>query len=176
MARTWIVQGDATSSGGTVVGGSPFTDIDGFPVARIGDQATCPTHKGAFPIADGDPTTIIDGQPVALHGSTLACGCKVLAVRQSHVFLDAGAIAATFSIPAAATPLAAGVSAAPMAFDEAFILKSELTGKPLANRRYRIFHEDGRCEEGTTDPQGTTRLAISECCERLRIELEEEGP
>lgn len=67
MSRIWIVQGDTTSSGGKVIGGSPFTDIDGFPVARIGDQATYPTHKGVFPIIDGDPTTIIDGQPVALH-------------------------------------------------------------------------------------------------------------
>lgn len=87
MTRMWIVLGDTTSSGGTVISGSPFTDIDGKPVARINDMATCPTHKGTFPIADGDSTTIIDGQPVALHGSALACGCKVLAVKQMRVFV-----------------------------------------------------------------------------------------
>lgn len=85
MSRMWIVVGDATSSGGQVVTGSPFTDIDGKPVARVTDTATCPSHNGTFPIVDGDPTTVVDGQPVALHGSTLACGCKVMAVKQMRV-------------------------------------------------------------------------------------------
>lgn len=90
MARNWIVQGDPTSSGGTVITGSPFTDIDGTPVARVTDQATCPRHKGAYPIVDGDNTLVVDGQPVALHGSSLACGCKVLSAQQVRVFVDAG--------------------------------------------------------------------------------------
>lgn len=85
MARMWIMLGDMTSGGGQVITGSPFTDIDGKPVARVIDQATCPTHKGSFPIVDGDTTTVIDGQPVAVHGSTLACGCKVLATKQMRV-------------------------------------------------------------------------------------------
>ena len=87
MARLFIVVGDSLSGGGTVVSGSPFTDIDGKPVSRVTDQATCPTHKGSFPIIDGDATTTIDGQPVAVHGSALACGCKVLAARQMRVSL-----------------------------------------------------------------------------------------
>src|SRR5690606_27559329 len=90
MARNWIVIGDPTSSGGSVVSGSPFTDIDGIPVARVTDQATCPRHKGAYPIVDGDNTLIVDGQPVALHGSSLSCGCKVLSAQQVRVFVDAG--------------------------------------------------------------------------------------
>ncbi|WP_228062636.1 MULTISPECIES: PAAR domain-containing protein [Lysobacteraceae] len=87
MAKMWIVIGDPTSGGGKVITGSPFTDIDGKPVSRVTDQATCPTHKGSFPIIDGDATTTIDGQPVAVHGSALACGCKVLAARQMRVSL-----------------------------------------------------------------------------------------
>ncbi len=87
MAKMWIVIGDPTSGGGKVITGSPFTDIDGKPVARVTDQATCPTHKGSFPIVDGDATTIIDGQPVAVHGSGLACGCTVLAAKQMRVSL-----------------------------------------------------------------------------------------
>jgi uncharacterized Zn-binding protein involved in type VI secretion len=78
MARNWIVRGDPTTSGGEVVTASPFTDIDGLAVARITDQATCPSRKGVFPIVDGDATLVVDGQPVALHGSSLARGCKVL--------------------------------------------------------------------------------------------------
>lgn len=86
MTRMWIVVDDITSSGGRVISGSPCTDIDGKPVSRVNDQATCPAHKGVFPIVDGDATIIIDGQPVALHGSSLACGCTVLAVQQVKVF------------------------------------------------------------------------------------------
>lgn len=87
MTGNWIVVGDATSSGGQVVTGSPFTDVDGSAVARVNDTATCPSHNGTFPIVDGDPTTIIDGQPVALHGSKLACGCTLISVRQLRVFV-----------------------------------------------------------------------------------------
>ena len=83
MARMWIVVGDATESGGRVITGSPYTDIDGKPVARVTDKATCFLHKGAFAIVDGDSTIVIDGQPVALHGSSLACGCKVLAAQRA---------------------------------------------------------------------------------------------
>lgn len=88
MTRMWIVVGDPTSSGGKVVTGSPFTDIDGKPVARVTDTASCPKHQGTFPIVDGDPTCIVDGQPVALHDSKLSCGCSVLGVEQMRVFAD----------------------------------------------------------------------------------------
>src|SRR5690625_2984882 len=114
MVKAWIVLGDPTSSGGSVVTGSPFTDVDGIPVARIGDQATCPRHKGAFPIVDGDSTLIVDGQPVALHGSSLACGCKVLSAMQTRVFVSRGAGAGTgaASLPMRYSPPATGTQAA----------------------------------------------------------------
>lgn len=114
MTRMWIVERDTTTSGGRVVTFTPFTDVDGKGVARFGDKATCPTHKGTFPIVGGcDPTTIIDGQPVALHGATLSCGCQVLATAQIRVSLEAGAVrtAATPPAPvfqAASTTPAAG--------------------------------------------------------------------
>ena len=113
MDRNWIVLGDPTSSGGSVITGSPFTDIDGIPVARVTDQATCPRHKGAFPIVDGDSTMIVDGQPVALHGSSLSCGCKVLSANQARVFVSqgAGAGAAATALPMQYTPPAAGTQA-----------------------------------------------------------------
>jgi len=132
MARNWIVVGDPTSSGGSVVTGSPFTDIDGLPVARVADQATCPRHGGAFPIVDGDSTLIVDGQPVALHGSSLACGCKVLSARQARAFVEPGGGARISSRSEGATTAAAvGISATLAAgmvatgnqsHDEAFVL------------------------------------------------------
>ncbi|WP_082132225.1 PAAR domain-containing protein [Luteimonas sp. FCS-9] len=90
MARHLIVVGDPTSGGGVVVSGSPFTDIEGKPVSRINDHATCPKHKGTFPIVTGDLTLVIDGQPVARDGDRLACGCSVLSNKQYRVFIDSG--------------------------------------------------------------------------------------
>ena len=178
MVKAWIVLGDPTSSGGSVVTGSPFTDVDGIPVARIGDQATCPRHKGAFPIVDGDPTLIVDGQPVALHGSSLACGCKVLSAMQTRVFIDPGtsASSATSTAPATAALAAGAAAATARSYVGGFVLRSSLTGKPLANRNYRILHADGVCETGITNVDGATHVVTSDCCQTLRIELEEEGP
>ena len=66
MTGNWIVHGDVTTSGGRMISSSPFTDVDGKGVCRKGDKATCPQHKGVFPITGGyDPTTIIDDQEVA---------------------------------------------------------------------------------------------------------------
>ncbi|WP_350259793.1 PAAR domain-containing protein [Stenotrophomonas riyadhensis] len=59
-----IALGDKHTGGGTVITGSPDTDIDGIQVARIGDKAVCPLHKGVFPRVTGDGTLIIDGQAV----------------------------------------------------------------------------------------------------------------
>lgn len=70
---------------GNVITGSPVTDVDGIPVARVTDQASCPSHKRVFAIVDGNATLIVDGQPVALHGSSLACGCNVLSAKQMRV-------------------------------------------------------------------------------------------
>ncbi|QOY63436.1 PAAR domain-containing protein [Lysobacter sp. H21R4] len=169
MTRMWIVLGDATSSGGTVISGSPFTDIDGKPVARINDMATCPTHKGTFPIVDGDPTTIIDGQAVALHGSSIACGCKVLAVKQMRVFLDDGAGSATAAVaPEAAAhahaakanhnggPSPAALTICDSAFDEQIRFVGP-TGSALSNIRYVLQLEDGTEVDGVTDEDGRTR-------------------
>lgn len=78
MSKPFIVLGDKTDHGGTVVAVSSQTFIDGKPIARLGDKVVCPQCKGAFPIAAGDPTVVIDGQPVARHGDKTACGATLL--------------------------------------------------------------------------------------------------
>lgn len=82
MSKPFIVLGDKTNHGGVVVSVSSQTDIGGKPVARVGDQVSCPQCKGVFPIAAGDPTVIIDGQPVARHGDKAACGATLIAGQQ----------------------------------------------------------------------------------------------
>lgn len=87
MARMFIVVGDGLSSGGSVVTGSPFTDIDGRPMARVGDRTLCPAH-GPGTIITGDATLIVDGNAAARHGDWVSCGCQLIAGRQNLVFVD----------------------------------------------------------------------------------------
>ncbi len=81
MSRPFIVVGDATSHGGTVIEGAPTTDTNGKRIARVGDKVTCPHrgHGGTTVIASGDPTVIIDGSPAARHGDVTACGATLVA-------------------------------------------------------------------------------------------------
>lgn len=90
MARTLIVVGDATTGGGRVITGSPATDIEGMPVARVGDKATCPRHQCVATIVSGDITLTFEGQPVARHGDRLSCGCSLMSGKQSRVHADMG--------------------------------------------------------------------------------------
>lgn len=168
MARMWIVQGDSTSSGGKVISGSQFTVIQGAPVARVSDKATCPTHKGVFPIVDGDPTTIIDGHPVALHGSKLACGCTVLAVRQVQVFVDSGGDRAVSPGGGTAQQLNPSAAQSPR-FHEQYRAVDAATGMPISGQAYRIDLEDGTFISGLTDADGLTQRISTQQPEEVRL-------
>lgn len=81
MPRPFIVLGDRTDHGGTVIGGSLVTDCAGRGIARIGDEVTCPRrgHGHVTVIVTGDPSMIIDGRPAARHGDKTACGATLIA-------------------------------------------------------------------------------------------------
>lgn len=85
MSRPFIVIGDKTDHGGTVIEGAPTSDAAGKRIARVGDKVTCPKsgHGRTTVIATGDPTCIIDGQPAARHGDKTACGATLIS---SQVF------------------------------------------------------------------------------------------
>ena len=75
-----IVRGDRTSHGGWVVAGSPFSNCDGVPIARVGDMVMCPLPgHGSNPIIEGSAVFSIGGRKVALHGHKSACGCALIA-------------------------------------------------------------------------------------------------
>ncbi|MBN6149846.1 PAAR domain-containing protein [Xanthomonas sp. AmX2] len=80
MSRPFILVGDKLDHGGSVVVGSAETDVDGKPVARIGDKAVCSVH-GPTEIASGDATVMIDGKPVARHGDKTACGATLISTQ-----------------------------------------------------------------------------------------------
>lgn len=82
MGRPFIVLGDTTDHGGTVVEASGTTDTQGKRIARVGDQVTCPKRNhGTTVIVSGDATMIIDGKPAARHGDKCACGATLIAAQ-----------------------------------------------------------------------------------------------
>lgn len=89
MSKPIVVLGDKTDHGGVVISGAPESDIDGIPIARVGDKVSCPQCKGVFPIASGDATVIVDGQPVARHGDKTACGASLISGVQVHAHIGA---------------------------------------------------------------------------------------
>jgi uncharacterized Zn-binding protein involved in type VI secretion len=85
MTKPFIVIGDSTSHGGTVISGASGSEINGKAIARIGDKVTCPQkgHGGTTTIVSGDPTVIVDGSPAARHGDKTACGATLISSQAS---------------------------------------------------------------------------------------------
>lgn len=171
MARTWIVVGDSTSHGGTVVSGSPFTDIDGKPVARVGDKVTCP-KCGPTTIANGEPTIDIDGKPVARHGDKTACGATLISGQQVRVSVDTGGGQSRQSGASAGGLLAAASSIiqASSKFDERFRIELD-DGQPAAGVEYEITRADGSLIKGVTDSEGTIPVLESDRDEIVELRV-----
>lgn len=183
MSRPVIVVGDRTSHGGVVLTGSPFSDVDGKGIARIGDKVTCPQkgHGSVTTIVTGDVTDMIDGSPVARHGDKTACGAMLIS-SQMLVYVDnesdsgqasmgAGAASATFAKQA--VPSKAEDNQAE-GFDQHFLLTDEVTGEPLANRFYRLTW-NGKTIDGNTNDEGLTERVEAEAAVDVRIEIFPEG-
>lgn len=73
----WIVKGDKTSCGGSVLEGTPRKEFAGRYAALNGHQVSCGKHPGIYHISGGHPGDLVDGMPVA---STLysrsTCPCR----------------------------------------------------------------------------------------------------
>ena len=93
MSRYYIVEGDATTHGGTVLpGGDPHLVVNGKHVVGIGHMVACPKCKGVFPIVTGAPNTIgTDGQLRARHDDETACGAKLISSQRWFCWTGTGA-------------------------------------------------------------------------------------
>lgn len=187
--QPFIVQGDKTSHGGTVLAGSPFSDCDGKPIARVGDMCSCPLCKGVFPIAQGDQSNIVDGAPVAYHGCKTACGAMLISSQIRTLTQpssgaapgasdgdDAGEAADGFG--AVGSGLAAAYQDEPSAADSErfqgrFQLVSVDTGEPIAGKAVRVRSTSGQYLTGTTDAEGFTQWVERDAAEALAFDLQE---
>lgn len=91
MSLKIIVVGDSTDHGGKVISGSPLHDVDGRPIARLGDQVNCPLYypggrpHGVNKIITAHPTLSVGGVAVAVENCVTECGCKLIGTRRASV-------------------------------------------------------------------------------------------
>ena len=80
LNQPFIVLGDRTSHGGTVISADFTGDINGKYLARVGDMVACPRKgcRGTFPIVTGAPDMLSMGQAPARHGDKTACGATLI--------------------------------------------------------------------------------------------------
>ncbi len=174
MSRPVIVVGDKTSHGGVVISGSPFSDIDGKAIARIGDKVTCPQkgHGGVTVIVTGDQTVMIDGSPVARHGDQTACGATLIS-SQMLTYVDYGNSAGGAATAAGQMGTAssfAGNNQKASDFDQHFHVTDE-QGNPLADWPYKIKLESGKIVSGRTDSEGKTQKIASGAPENATLHV-----
>lgn len=155
----FIVLGDRTSHGGVVLSGDPTFTVDGQPVARVGDSASCPRCKRLTTIVSSRFPSVVDGKPVAYDQDKTDCGALVYSRHNGH----AGWSAAAGEGGADTAAVAAGVgeTAPPRQaprFQEHFILRNNDTGELLSGIAYTITTGDGQVVEGETDAQGRTEV------------------
>jgi uncharacterized Zn-binding protein involved in type VI secretion len=81
MGRSFILFGDKTDHGGTVITASGIAQSGGRKIACVGDKVRCPKHDDITTIVTGDASMLIDGKPVARHGDKTSCGASLIATQ-----------------------------------------------------------------------------------------------
>lgn len=114
MVRPFIVVGDKTTHGGTVISGDVTSDIDGKCLARVGDMVVCLKCKGVFAITSGAPD-IVDGQgrSYARHMDTTACGARLISRQVTTTWSDESSLGDAAAEAKADALAAASRSASP---------------------------------------------------------------
>ena len=154
--------------GAKVIAGNSPVSFQAHTAAMdvIADQAmTITSSNGSIKIQAKDEILLASGGGyIKLAGINIdiACPSTVSVKGASHDFMGAASGAAALaSLPDTRVKL----------FDEAFVLKNEKNGEPLAHRSYRIKRADGTYEHGQTDENGRTHVISSADQESLKIEV-----
>lgn len=172
----FIVLGDRTSHGGAVISADPTWTIDGQPVARVGDKASCPRCKRTVTIVTSRFSMMIDmGQSATFDQDRTDCGALLYSRHNGHAGHDDGLVAAaatSASSPAATSAAAAEESYMPRKaprFEEHFALRDSATGELLKGWLYSVTTAEGQQFEGETDQQGRTQVVWTDSPEPVQI-------
>lgn len=89
MTRPFIVLGDKTSHGGTVISADLGSVVHGKAMAPVGDRVVCPRCKGVFAIRSGAPDVLdATGRGYARHLDTTDCGARLLSSQATTTWAD----------------------------------------------------------------------------------------
>jgi uncharacterized Zn-binding protein involved in type VI secretion len=89
MIRPFVVMGDTTTHGGTVISADFISDIHGKAMARVGDMVVCPKCKGVFAINSGAPDMVDgEGRGYARHMDTTDCGAHLISGQVTTTWSD----------------------------------------------------------------------------------------
>lgn len=177
---TAICKGDRTSTGGEVLDGCAFYQINGRQAALMGDRVYCPACNLTGRIAEGNPHFKVNGQPVAMEGCRVDCGCPpgshVLVRSDSHVFID-GPRSATPSTGQAPQPAVTGSVArhGPAQQRPAVERQTAYAGhqpEPAPETRQTITLRIGVFFDGTGNNMGNSEQAATCQAQALGIEPE----
>lgn len=79
MPKGFVLLGDKTTHGGSVISASSTMVVNGKKVALIGDMVSCPVSgHGTNPIVEGSSDWASDGKAVVVDGCRCQCGCQVI--------------------------------------------------------------------------------------------------
>lgn len=136
------------------------------PMDVLADQAiTVTSSNGSIKVRAKQEIMLASGGGyIKLNGGNIDIHCpsSVSVKGATHDFLGAGSkVASLPKLPDTRARL----------FDEAFVVKDENTGLPIANHPYRIKRADGTYEYGQTDFDGRTHIVSTTNLESLIVEV-----
>lgn len=172
MGRAIIRQGDPTSHGGTVIGGSLADLCEGKPIAFVGHKVSCPKCRGTHEIIEGAPVTTLYGKGVALEGMRTSCGATLIAtqfvttveISGGGGVSGGGAKASSNVGHQAANPIAGKrflnadsewvIAAKPEPHEDPYDEQTKLVAPPIEGVPYYVKTMDGRTFSGRIGADG----------------------
>lgn len=169
----FIVVGDRTSHGGTVVSGDSTFTIDGQPIARIGDKVFCKRcMKSTVITTSRFPTVSAFGQNMAYDQDSTSCGALLYSRHNGHAGWEAdGEVSATPKAPVDMDAVGTEILASkPLRFQEHFILHDG-DGNLMSNVPYVVTTGEGKTFEGDTDAEGRTAVVWTDSPDALDVQV-----
>ena len=84
-AKEVIRLGDSTTHGGKVITASLGTSYVNIPIARVGDNVSCPLCKGTHTIIEGAEAAFDEDRLIAVDGCLTSCGARLVARQGSEI-------------------------------------------------------------------------------------------